>query len=181
MKTYIALLRGINVSGHRKIKMIELREMLEKMNFYEVETYIQSGNVVLKSKESNNDKIAERIKNGIADTFGFDVPVLVKTHDELKSIFDNNPFSETADIENKRIYFALLKETPKPEMIAAFRKEEFIGELFVVADDCVYLNYTIGAGKAKLSNNLIERKLKVAATSRNYNTMVKLLAMSSEQ
>lgn len=179
MKTYIALLRGINVGGHRKIKMVDLIELLNKMGFKDVKTYIQSGNVVFKSSITKTSELEEKIMKTIAKTFGFDVPVLVKTHKEIKSIFDNNPFTETSDIENKRIYFALLKETPQPELKAAFQKVKFLGELFVVAEDCVYLNYSIGAGKAKLSNNLIERKLKVSATARNYNTMVKLLELST--
>jgi len=158
--------------------MADLRKMLEKLNFDEVETYIQSGNVVLKSAEADNNKIAEKIKKVIADTFDFDVPVLVKTHEELKSIFEKNPFTDPVDIENKRVYFALLQELPTTELIEEFRKVEFQGEQFVVADNCVYLNYVNGAGKAKLTNNLIERKLKVSATSRNYRTMVKLLEMA---
>lgn len=180
MKTYIAFLRGINVSGQKKIIMADLRGMLRKLKFDEVETYIQSGNIVLKSNDDDCQKIAQKIKMGIADTFGFEVPVLVKTYKELKSIFDKNPFTEPSDIENKRVYFALLKKPPQPESIKEFRKEKFQGEQFVVANDCVYLNYQIGAGKAKLSNNLIERKLKVSATSRNYRTMTKLLEMSAD-
>ena len=179
MKTYIALLRGVNVGGHRKIKMVDLKELLNKMGFKDVATYIQSGNVVFKSSITKTSELEGKIKKGIAKTFSLDVPVLVKTHKELKSIFDKNPFTETSDIENKRIYFALLKEMPQPELITAFQKVKFQGELFVVAEDCVYLNYSIGAGKAKLNNNLIERKLKVSATARNYNTMVKLLEMST--
>ena len=179
MKTYIALLRGINVGGHRKIKMVDLKEMLRTMGLQDVVTYIQSGNVVFKSSITKTSELEEKIKDSIAKTFNFEVPVLIKTHEELKSIFDKNPFTETSDIENKRIYFSLLQETPMPEFKAAFQKEKFQGELFVIAEDCVYLNYALGAGKAKLSNNLIERKLKVSATARNYNTMVKLLEMSS--
>lgn len=180
MKTYVALLRGINVSGHRKIKMVDLKAMLDEMGFKDVMTYIQSGNVVFKSSLGGNVQLGEKIKKGIAKTLDFDVPVLVKTYEELKSILDRNPFTEASDIENKRIYFALLKEAPKRELIATFKEENFPGELFVVTDECVYLNYSLGAGKAKLSNNLIERKLKVSATSRNYRTMVKLLEMSSK-
>lgn len=181
MKTYVALLRGINVGGHKKIKMVDLKEMFNKMGLKDVVTYIQSGNVVFKSSITKTSELEEKINKSIAKTFSFEVPVLVKTYEALKSIFDKNPFTETADIENKRIYFALLKETPQPEFKVAFQNENFPGELFVVAEDCVYLNYALGAGKAKLSNNLIERKLKVSATARNYNTMVKLLEMSSAQ
>jgi len=180
MNKFIVLLRGINVSGQKKIIMADLRKMLENLKFHEVETYIQSGNIILKSNEDNNDKIAKKIKKGIAVTFGFDVPVLVKTYDELKSIFDKNPYTDAADIESKKIYFALLQEAPQKELLEKFQKNDFPNDRFVVAENCVYLNYLNGAGKAKLSNNLIERKLKVSATSRNYRTMTKLLEMSME-
>ncbi|QCW98652.1 DUF1697 domain-containing protein [Aggregatimonas sangjinii] len=178
MHKYIALLRGINVSGQKKIIMSELRDMLKALNFQDVETYIQSGNIALKSSEGRNAKVAEKIKKAIADTFGYDVPVLVKTYGELKSIFKKNPFTDASDIEHKRVYFALLQETPQPELIKTFQQEKFEAEAFMVTNDCVYLNYKMGAGKAKLSNTLIERKLKVSATSRNYRTMVKLLEMA---
>lgn len=180
MKKFIVLLRGINVSGQKKIIMADLRKMLENLKFQEVETYIQSGNAVLKTTEHDNEKIAEKVRNGIIDAFGFDVPALVKTYKELKSIFNQNPFTEQTDIENKRVYFALLKEAPQPKLIEEFRKEKFANEEFFVTQNCVYLNYVNGAGKAKLTNNLIERKLKVSATSRNYRTMVKLLEMSMD-
>ncbi len=180
MKTYIVFLRGINVSGQKKIKMADLRTMLEKLDFQKVETYIQSGNIVLKSRLSNGEEVAETIKTGISDSFGFDVPVLVKTYGELKSIFENNPFTDLSDIENKRVYFALLKEAPEPELLSEFKKEKFDNEEFLATTNCVYLNCLKGAGEAKLSNNLIERKLKVSATTRNYRTTVKLLDMTKD-
>jgi len=178
MNKFIVLLRGINVSGQKKIVMADLREILKTLKFEEVETYIQSGNIILRSKEGHNDKIAEKVEKGIADNFGFDVPVLVKKYEELKTIFDNNPFNDPDDIEDKKIYFALLKQVPPLELIAEFKKNKFTNDKFVFTDQCVYLNYFNGAGQAKLTNNLIERKLKVSATSRNYRTMVKLLEMS---
>ncbi len=177
MDTYIVLLRGINVSGQKKIKMADLRKMLEKLKFQDVETYIQSGNILLRSRE-DGDTVGKRVKDGIAKTFGFDVPTLVKTYGQMKSIFGNNPFTDPFDIENKQIYFAFLKNTPPLELVEKFRQEKFQGEQFTITDDCVYLNYKLGAGKAKISNNLIERKLKVSATSRNYRTTAKLLEMS---
>ena len=178
MKTYIALLRGINVSGQKKIIMAELREMFVKLEFNAVETYIQSGNIVFKSNSNSTEIIAEKIKKGISNSFGFEVPTLVKSREELKSIFDANPFTDASDIENKRVYFALLKNPPQIEFAEKFKNEVYPGEQFIITDECVYLNYTLGAGKAKLNNNLIERKLKVSATSRNYRTMTKLLEMS---
>jgi len=180
MRTYVALLRGINVSGQKKIIMADLRTMLEELDFKEVETYIQSGNIVFNSSEKDAPILEQMIHKAILKTFGFDVPVLVKTYDELKEIFQKNPFKEPSDIENKRVYFAILKETPSLDLIVEFKKEIYAHEKFSVTENCVYLNCLKGAGNAKLNNNLIERKLKVSATSRNYNTMVKLLKMSAQ-
>ncbi|WP_273568187.1 DUF1697 domain-containing protein [Maribacter halichondriae] len=178
MKTYIALLRGINVSGHKKIKMADLRTMLEELDFKKVETYIQSGNIVFGSSEKFLHVLEQMIQKEILKTFDFDVPVLVRTYDELKSIFEKNPFTDQVDIEKKQVYFAILKETPAPDLMAAFKKEKFDHEEFLATGNCIYLNCLKGAAEAKLSNNLIERKLKVSATTRNYRTMLKLLEMA---
>jgi len=94
MNTYIALLRGINVGGHKKVPMAELRELLSKSGFGNVQTYIQSGNVILESSEGQINSIEEQIKKVILDYFGFDVPVIVKTNDDLQAIFDTCPFTK---------------------------------------------------------------------------------------
>lgn len=179
MKTYIALLRGINVSGQKKIPMADLRAMLEKLNFQNVTTYIQSGNIVFASSEMDTGILEERIKAGIQKTFGFDVPVLVKSKNDLKNTLQQNPYTDPEAIEKKLVYFVLLKNVPAPEMVKAFQNESFDNEQFFITEDCVYLLCQTGYGKAKLNNNLIERKLKVEATTRNYRTMVKLLEMVS--
>ncbi|MEO9892121.1 DUF1697 domain-containing protein [Aurantibacter sp.] len=178
MQTYIVLLRGVNVSGQKKIIMAELRKIIENIGFEDVKTYIQSGNIILKSTIKDPKEVASKVRNEIFASFGFDVYVLVKKYDELKLIFDNNPFTSPIDIENKKVYFALLEKEPKLEIIDEFRALKFVNDQFLVKNDCVYLNYLNGAGKAKLTNNLIERKLKVSATSRNYRTMIKLLEMA---
>lgn len=178
MRTYIALLRGINVSGQKKVKMADLRQMLQRLGFQEVTTYIQSGNIVLKSDETQIGAIENKITQGINDAFGFEVPILVKPKREIQNILENNPFDNAEDIEANSIYFVLLKEMPESSLIEFFNKEKYDSERFAIIDKCVYLCCKNGYGKAKLNNNLIERKLKVSATTRNYRTMTKLLEMS---
>lgn len=180
MTTYIVLLRGINVSGHKKIKMADLREALEKLDFQNVDTYIQSGNIVLRSGEKNTLVLSEKIKKAIGNTFGFTVPVLVKSRDDFKAIFERNPFTTNEELEDKRVYFVLLNDKPKPHLVEAMSGETFLNERFLITDDCVYLSCLKGYGNAKLNNNLLERKLKVEATTRNHMTMVKLLEMTME-
>lgn len=180
MKTYIALLRGINVSGHKKIRMVDLRLMMENLGFENVQTYIQSGNVIFKSGEPKSEKLEDQVKTGIADAFGFDVPVLVKKRAEIEQILQDSPFTKVEDLESNRIYYTLLRQEPEKSSIANLNPNDYPNELFHITRNCVYLNCTKGAGKAKLNNNIIERKLGVSATTRNHRTMLKLIELSEE-
>ncbi|AUS05516.1 DUF1697 domain-containing protein [Pseudotamlana carrageenivorans] len=175
MKTYIALLRGINVSGQKKIPMAELRELFSGSGLENVQTYIQSGNVLFQSSEDNLQKLELKIHQAIKSHFDFDVPVVVKTHEDLQSIFDGCPFSEE---KKKNSYFTFLFESPKQEAIEVVSGLSFPNEEFIITPECIYFYSAIGYGKAKCSNNFFERKLKIRATARNYKTLVKLLALS---
>ncbi len=179
MKTHIALLRGINVGGHRKIKMADLKAMLHKMGLKDVVTYIQSGNVVFNSSETKTTLLEEKIKKGITKTFGFEVPVLIKSREALVAVLQESPFKKEEDLEANRIYYVLLKSEPDKEAFKNLDQKTYPNELFVITAKCVYLNCLNGAGKAKLSNTIIERKLVVEATTRNHRTMLKLLEMAS--
>ncbi len=175
MKTYVAFLRGINVSGQKKIKMADLRDSLNKQGFSEVRTYIQSGNIVFTSKKSNTYVIAETIFKVIAADFGFNVPTLVLAAEEIERILNANPFQHE---EEGKQYFVLLKSVPSGDLVREFNTLKFENEAFYITDNCVYLCCKTGYGKAKLSNNLVERKLKVEATARNLRTMKKLIEMT---
>ncbi len=179
MPKYIALLRGINVGGHKKIKMADLRTILDKLPFQEVKTYIQSGNIVFATDETSTAHLEESIKINIAKTFGFDVPVLVMSKNKIEQIVNDNPYTNPADLAAKKVYYALLKSEPEQEAVANLDQEMYPNELFQITKNCVYLNCKNGAGNAKLTNNIIERKLKVEATTRNHRTMMKLLEMAS--
>ena len=172
--TYVAFLRGINVSRKRKVPMAELRAMCERLNLQNVKTYIQSGNIVFKSSMVQTNDIAILLHNEIQKHFNFNVPVIVKTVNELSQIIEKNPFVSQEDITANRIYFVLLNSLPAIELLENLSEETFENEEYVVIDNCLYLKCALGYGKAKLNNNLIERKLKVMATTRNYRTMNKL-------
>lgn len=178
MKNYIALLRGINVSGQKKIQMVDLRKMLEKLSFKGVSTYIQSGNIVFSSNEIEPYVLEKRLKTAIQDTFGYEVPVLVRSKNDFEHILNQNPYTDLEMLESKQVYFVLLKTVPNSKLIQEFQKLTFENEDFFITEDCVYLYCQSGYGKAKLNNNLIEKKLKVEATTRNYKTMAKLLEMA---
>ncbi|MGB5419666.1 DUF1697 domain-containing protein [Algibacter sp.] len=177
MKTYIALLRGINVGGHKTIPMAELRELLAKEGLVNVQTYIQSGNVIFQALENNKSNLEAVIHKAINSYFGFDVPVLVKTHNDIKSILNSCPFSEK---KKESSYFMMLNETPKKELVDEISQQTFPNEEFVIDKNAIFIFYALGAGKAKLGVNWFEKKLKISATARNYKTMLKLLSLSSE-
>ncbi|MBW8199745.1 DUF1697 domain-containing protein [Flagellimonas abyssi] len=175
--THIALLRGINVSGQKKIKMADLRQVLEENGLKNVKTYIQSGNIIFDDEQTDRRKLQEKIAIIIRQQFGFDVPTLVVQKDDVEHILKANPFHEEAE-ENK-LYYVLLKSTPKEELVEQFNQLQFEHEGFKITDTCVYLFCKSGYGKAKLNNNLIEKKLQVEATTRNHKTMLKLLEIAS--
>lgn len=177
MNTYIVLLRGINVGGHKKIPMAELREVLTKAGFENVRTYIQSGNIILQSSEKNRRSIEEKTQKVILEHFKFDVPVIARTRVELQQIFGACPFSEE---EEENSYYIILSEIPKNESVDEVMQITYDKEEFHIINDCLYFHSSIGYGNSKFNMKLFEKKLNVNATSRNYKTMVKLIAMSSE-
>jgi uncharacterized protein (DUF1697 family) len=177
MRTYIAFLRGINVSGQKKMNMLQFKAMLEALGFSEVNTYIQSGNVVLKSSVSSPIKVSRIIQEGIYKDFNFEVPVLVMSLAELEETLKLCPFKEPSTLETKKWYYVLLMEPPKKELIRALQLVEFPNEHFVISEKCAYLSCEQGYGQTKCNNNFFEKKLQVSATTRNHRTMMKLMEM----
>lgn len=179
MQTYIAILRGINVSGQKIIKMAELRDHLSSLGFNNLTTYIQSGNIVFQSKPEENSTLEDKIHQRIQEVYGFDVPVIVRSFKEWKSIVDKFPFSiDECDIT--RLGFTFLKNKPTYIPIEEINKFKANNDELVFEDKEIYLHIPDGFGKSKLTVNVIERKLKVSATTRNWKTTIKLLAIAEE-
>ena len=177
MNTYIALLRGINVGGHKKVPMAELRELLTKSGLENVKTYIQSGNVIFQSSKDDLAVLETEIKKTILDHFGFNVSVMVRTRTQLNAIFENCPFPEEKKVNS---YFAMLSEIPNKDLIKEAYEKTYENEEYKILNDCLYFYCANGYGNAKFNMNYFERKLEVAATSRNYKTIVKLLSLSEK-
>lgn len=177
MNTFIALLRGINVGGQKKIPMAELRELLEKKGFKEVRTYIQSGNVIFNSSETNEDALALKIQEAIKAHFRFEVPVLVILPSELKQIFNDCPFPQE---KKEHSYFTFLFTSPDKKLVDKLITVSYPNEKFIITNNCIYFYCAVGYGKAKCSNNFFENKLKTTSTARNYKTVVKLLSLTSQ-
>ncbi|CAM1348985.1 DUF1697 domain-containing protein [Tenacibaculum halocynthiae] len=174
MRRYIVLLRGINVSGKNKIPMAELRELLNNLKFKNVQTYIQSGNVILDSDDSK-EVICQKIEKEITSKYGYKVPVFARNQEEWKKAITAYPFS----LENEKIVaFSFLNKKPASTEIEVKGIKD---DKYKVDGDVVYLNCVSGFGKTKLTNNSIEKKLNVVATTRNYKTTVKLLELATKE
>lgn len=178
MSKFIALLRGINVSGQKKIKMSDLKTLFEETGFQSVETYIQSGNVIFSAKEKSKSKLEDKISSAIKSKFGFDVRIIVVTPDEIEYVIKNNPFIKKKK-ETEKLYVTFLSEKPLTVNTDKLSSIDYSPEEYIIIDGTyIYLFVPNGYGKAKLSNNLFENKLKVLGTTRNLKTIKTLLEIT---
>jgi uncharacterized protein (DUF1697 family) len=180
MVTYIAILRGINVGGKRMIKMDALKQLFLSLGFSNIETYIQSGNVIFKSKKLNEDKLANIISEAIKNVFTYDVPTIVKNVDELKNIITNNPFTKDKSKLIEFLHVTFLNAIPTKENVEIITKLDFGDDAFSIIDNAVYLYCPNGYSNSKLTNSFLENKLKVTATTRNWKTCNELLSIGEK-
>jgi uncharacterized protein (DUF1697 family) len=177
MPTYLAMLRGINVSGQKLIKMEQLRASFEALGFSDVKTYVQSGNVVFKSAKISETSLTAKIAREILDDFGHSVSVLVRTPVELGAVL-KSPFAKKAGIDVGRLYVTFLSQ-PAPKSADEILKTLVAqSEQFHVSGREIYLHCPDGYGNTKFSNNAIEKKLSAQATTRNWRTVNALFEMA---
>lgn len=181
MTTHLALLRGINVSGHNMIKMEALKTTLEAIGFQNVQTYIQSGNVFVDTNEENSSKVGFQIKQEIFKAFGHEVPVVVIAKEDLKACFKNNPFLKEKEVDSKKLYVAFVSIALKSESINDLKISQFKPDECSIDENRIYIKYAVGAGKTRFDQKYIEKKLNVTATIRNWNTVTQLLKMYEEK
>lgn len=179
MKTFISILRGINVSGQKKILMADLKALYESLKLKDVATYIQSGNVLFKSSENLSDlEFAVKIKKSIHKKYGFEVPVIIRSKEEIEKIVSNNPFLADKNMDLKKLHVTFLSEIPATENVGSIASISYSPDQFIISGKEVYLYIPVSYGETKLSNNFFEKKLKVSATTRNWNTVNKLLELA---
>lgn len=178
MRTYISILRGINVSGKNIIKMDALKKLFEDLNFQKVTTYIQSGNVVFSFKPTDIKELEMLISTKIEKHFGFKIPVIVLTMDELKDSIENNPFKNNKD--EKFLHFTFLAERPINYNKEKIDNKKAENEEIEISERVVYLYCPNGYGRTKLTNTFLENTLKVTSTTRNFRTTNKLLKIAEQ-
>jgi len=174
MKTYVALLRGINVSGQKKIRMADLKAHLEELGWEGIQTYIQSGNIVFRSAEGNPGQLAQKIKQKLQDKYRFEVPTLVLDPQEFMRIIHNNPFTRDPGEAEDRLYVTFLFNPPRADLARKLQELKKDNEQFIQDDKIIFLYYPEGYGRAVMNNNAFEKALQVEATTRNWKTVNKL-------
>ena len=177
MGAYVALLRGINVSGHHMIKMASLQQVLSDLGFQYLNTYLQSGNIVFDTKPTRCAELEKIISDAIRTGFGFDIKVKVIPKEQFQQIFLNNPFAKNTEIDTKQLYYIHLMGQPDSTVFEQLQADESIPEQMSLFGEVIYVNYVKGYGRSKLHGGVFERKLKVSATARNHNTMAHISRM----
>ena len=180
MTAYVAMLRGVNVAGHR-IKMEQLHGLCDRLGFQKVETYVQSGNIVFQAKTENPTLISKRISESILASFGFETPVILRTSKEMENVVANNPFLKEKDVDSSKLHVTFLTDVAQEGSLKTVEKLATSQDRFHPTSREIYLYCPEGYGRTKLSNNAIEKALSVTATTRNWRTTNTLLEMVSKR
>ena len=176
MQTRIVLLRGINLGPRNRISMPELRELLERAGFEEVRTYVQSGNVILRS-DASSERVARDCRKLLADALGLDIDVIVRTHDELAEVVRRNPLAKVA-VNPKRYQVSFLERELDASAVEELAALATGAERLVAIGRELYAWHPDGVARSRLWARLANRSLGVSATARNWSTVTTLLAMA---
>ncbi|MBR0565599.1 DUF1697 domain-containing protein [Azoarcus sp. L1K30] len=175
MNNYAIFLRGVMPTGKNKVPMGALRVALSDAGLVDVQTYIQSGNVIAKSALDRH-AVQLLVHETIAREIGADIVVIARTHADVGRVMEANPFPSNAA---SRTYFSLLAQPPSAHLVDALRQLDFSPDCVHVTSDAIYTLYATKLSDSKFNNNFFERKLKVAATTRNFNTLSRCAALSA--
>lgn len=181
MNTFISLLRGINVSGQKKMRMIELRSLYEALGLSNVQSYLQSGNVVFDSDVKNPARLATIIEKQIELSYGYAVSVFIRETADWRRIVENNPFLTAQNQDPTKLYVTFLQERPSQATLSALETPPNETGQFIIGEREIFLFVPDGYGRTKLSNNFFEKKLNMPATTRNWRTVNALFNMVNEQ
>lgn len=173
---HVALLRGINVGGKHRLPMATLRELFVATGASEVETYIQSGNVVYTATSKLARTLPEQVRAALTQTFGFDVPIVSRSAAQLREVAAEHPFVDRVP-DQKLLMVAFLDREPDAAKVAALDTNRSPGDLMEVRGQHVYLGFPNGSGRSKLDANWLDRSLGAVGTWRNWRTVHALLEL----
>jgi uncharacterized protein (DUF1697 family) len=173
---YLALLRGINVGGKNKLPMHDLRDLFTQAGCRDVRTYIQSGNVIFSADPATVAPLSDLITTRIAERFGYRVPLVLRTAEELGDVIRHNPFIAEGAAEDA-LHVLFLAEAPDARRVAALDPDRSPPDAFAVRGQEIYLRLPNGAGRTKLTNGYFDTKLAAISTGRNWRTVTTLFAL----
>lgn len=177
MATCIALLRGINVGGRNRLAMADLRELCEQLGHHDVQTYVQSGNVVFTTDRDDLQRIGVELTEQLEYQLGVAPTVLVRTSEELATVIADNPFAADAQEDPTKVHAALLSAEPDDPASLRFDPPSYAPERIAAGDRVRYLHLPSGLGRSKLATDLAKRQTGVDMTVRNWRTMTRLMEM----
>lgn len=178
MAVHIALLRGINVGGHKIVPMKELAALFEGLGYDGVRTYVQSGNVVFRADSGDAEIHTRKIMAAIESKFGFSADVMLRTGAEMRSVIERLPFTNEEAPDPAKLLIIFLDRAPSPDEIAKAREAETGKEVLRYDGAELYIYFPDGQGRSKLSLEKIFRRLGVTGTGRNWNSVTKLDEMA---
>jgi uncharacterized protein (DUF1697 family) len=180
MPVYIAMVRGINVGQHKRMKMEKLRASCEALGFDQVATYIQSGNVVFKGPRLSPVAVSQKIEKRIADDFGFEADVITRTLDEFNKIIRANPLLKESGVDESRLHVVFLSGAPEAQAIEKLDSLTLPPDRVRVSGREIYFYFPNGVSGSSLWKHNLDRVLSVAGTMRNWRTVCTLDQMASE-
>jgi uncharacterized protein (DUF1697 family) len=180
MPVLISMLRGINVGGHNKVGMSALRALYESLRFEDPRTYVQSGNVIFRSKEKISPALAKKIQNAIEREFGCRPEVILRTTDELRKAIAASPFASRRNLEPGKILVTFLDGEPGPQAHAVLLSLKPYPEELHLNGRELYIYFPNGAGRSKLPWSSLAKALKTTGTARNWNSVTKMFAIAEE-
>ena len=178
MPTHVAMLRGVNVGAHNRIKMPVLVALFDGLGHADVVTYIQSGNVVFKSRSQSTGALEQGIEQAITRELGLDVAVLVRSASELAAVAKNNPFLRDG-VDGSKLHVTFLKAKPNAALVREIETVSAGRDERRVRGREVYLHCPGGYGNTKLNGSFVEKRLNAVTTTRNWNSVTKLLELAS--
>ncbi len=177
LERYAAFLRGINISGHKKVPMADLKKMLEKIGFSNVQTILASGNVVFDSSEKNLEAIKEKIEKQIEETFGFQVKTIIHSMSYIKKLMADDPFKGIEVTKETRLYVTFLSHKPKSTFKAPYQSPDKLFRILKATDDALFSVLLVKDARSIDAMNFIDKEFGKEVTTRNWNTIVKVAAL----
>ncbi len=178
MSVLIGLLRGVNVGGHAKVAMADLRDLLTALGFHDARTLLQSGNVVFAGDARSSAALEARLEEKALERLGLRTAFLLRSVDEWADVVARNPFPQEAKSDPSRLHVMFLKAAPHGPAVQALRAGVTGPEAIRAGARHLYITYPDGMGRSKLTGTLIEKKLSTTGTARNWNTILKLAALA---